>query len=133
MKTKIASLFALLVALSSSVLAASSSATAAASAPFGFNLGKIVQPNNDEIARGATEMTVLRVMGTAMSKLAPNVWVYYGYHPVVADGQDRGCDTLLITFADGKVSDLKLVNARATAVIATNLKHQPAGVMVAQK
>jgi len=133
MKTQIASLFALLVALNSSVLAAPSSATAAASTPFGFNVDKIVQPINDEIARGATEMTVLHMMGTAMSKLSPNVWVYFGYHPIVADGQNRGCDTMVITFVDGKVSDLKIVNARATMVIAANLKHQPAGVMVAQK
>lgn len=133
MKTRLVSLLALLVALSASALAASDSATPAAPAAYAFNVEVVRQGQHAEITRGTTQMTVRRLMGPAQRELSPNVWAFAGYRPNVKAGEDRGCDTLLITFTDGRVSELKIVNARATQIIAAQLKEASSGVMLAKK
>lgn len=133
MKIRLASLLVLLAALSASAFAAPSSATLAAPAAYAFTVEIVRQGQHAEIVRGTSQMTVCRLMGPAQRELSPNVWAFAGYHPHVKAGEDRGCDTLLITFTDGRVSELKIVNARAAQIIAAQLKEVSSGTMLAKK
>ena len=132
MKTRVTSLLVLLAALGAPALAPLSAAPAETSAD-GFTIEKVARGDAAEITRGVTPMTVLRLMSSPQRKLTPDVWVYQNHHVASAAADARGCDTLVLTFVDGKLSELKIVNARAVAVIAANLKQPSATVLVAQK
>ena len=130
MKTRLA--FLLAIALTASFNA--SAASPATSSPIAFDVAKVNQPNNVEnvhLQRGDTLMTARRLLGAPHRQLSANVWVYYGFHPETANA--LGCDTLVVTFAQNKVSDLKIVNERAVQVIAANLKPVSNTVLVAHK
>jgi hypothetical protein len=66
-------------------------------------------------------------------ELSPDVWVYPGYHANLDAANDHGCGTLMVTFANDKVVDLKLVNKPAAAVIAANLSRSSSVRNVASK
>lgn len=131
MKTRLVAVLSLVAAFA--VSATASPRSPVEHDPFGFNVSEIIQPNDQSITRGTPRMTVRRLMGPAYEALSPDVWLYHGYHPNIAPGHERGCDTLVISFADDQVTDLKIVNARATAVIADYLKLRSAAVQVARK
>ncbi|HEX2852937.1 MAG TPA: hypothetical protein VHO24_06845 [Opitutaceae bacterium] len=121
MKTRIASLLVLAATLSTLAFAPAASA-ATNKAAYGFPISQVVRFDNSEIARGTSEMTVLRLLGSAPEKLSPNVWVYRGFHPKTDVTAGNDCNKLVVTFTDGKVSDLKIVNDSAVRVIAANAK-----------
>ena len=125
------SLLVLLVALSASSALATSPA-APASTPFAYTVSAIPQPNQADISLGATRTTVRRMMGPPLRQLAANVWAYAGYHPDVAAEQEHGCNTLIITFTDGRVSDLKIANPHAASLIAASLQTSTAPVHIAK-
>ncbi len=128
MKTRLALLLALAASLNAFA------ASPATTSPIAFNVAKVNQPNNVEnvdLQRGDTLMTARRLLGAPHRQLSANVWVYYGFHPETPDA--IGCDTLVVTFAQNKVSDLKIVNERAVQVMAANLKPASNKVLVAQK
>jgi len=88
----------------------------------------------DQIERGATRTDVSRAMrGQSRQELTPDVWIYSGYKAEISLANEHGCGTLIITFANDKVVDLKLVNKPAVAVIAANLKLSPAVRNIASK
>ena len=53
--------------------------------------------------------------------------------PIIAPGHDRGCDTLVITFTDERVRDLKIVNLRAAEIIAEHVSLRRDPVQIAKK
>jgi hypothetical protein len=55
-------------------------------------------------------------------ELSPNVWAYTGFHANLDLANDQECGTVVITFVNGQVSDMRLVNKPAAAAIAANLK-----------
>jgi hypothetical protein len=133
MKTRLAALL-LLAATLNAFAAAPSSPTALENIPCGYPVSKVNLTQNVAIERGTSVMTVLRLLGTPSRKLSPDVWVYPGYHPEVPDSPAaRSCDSLIVTFGAGTVNDLKIVNLRATQVIAANLKRAATAVQVATK
>jgi hypothetical protein len=81
----------------------------------------------EKISLGATQMTLLRFMGSPSRELSPDIWVYHGYRADLALADEEGCDTLVITFAEGKVADLKLVNHSVATIMAANLKSNHTG------
>lgn len=104
-----------------------------ANVPSAFVVGKVNVSDNTNLERGATEMTVRRLLGSPVKELSPDVWIYSGFQPDVPEHtQSYGCDNLLVTFADGKVVDLKMVNLRATEVIAANLNRAGAVQQIAK-
>lgn len=123
MKTNIYSVLLLAAALSASALVPLSAASNKDPA-IGFPVTTVkVNQSQDEIRRGTPIMTVLRLMGTLNQELTPDVWICHGFRADNLEmANEQGCDILVITFADGKVADLKLVNQRAAVVIASNLK-----------
>jgi hypothetical protein len=66
-------------------------------------------------------------------ELAPNVWVYTGFHANSEAAVVQGCQAVVITFANDKVVDLQLVNQPAVASIAANLKFGSSATSLASR
>jgi hypothetical protein len=93
-----------------------------------------VNQSRDEIRRGTPLMTVLRLLGALHQEPTPDVWICHGFQADNLEmANEQGCDILVITFAHGKVADLKLVNKRAAAVIASNLKFKSAEAYASER
>jgi len=87
--------------------------------------------NGTTIARGMTQMTILRLLGSSYRKLSDDTWMYHGFSSSHGPAQQRDCDQLVITFAKGKVVDLNLVNRHAALLIAKGIPLKPARYVVA--
>jgi hypothetical protein len=74
------------------------------------------------IDRSTSMVTVLQALGLPHRKLSDAVWAYPHFNG--GDAQPRGddCSILLLTFADGYVSDIKLVNDRALIAYAADIR-----------
>jgi hypothetical protein len=125
MKTNSTSVLALVTVVSALALAPYSAASAGAD-PFGVAISQVACGRNAEVTRGATKMTVLRLLGAGYRALSRDVWVYPNHHADSRTANARECDSLVLTFADGKVTDLKVVNHRGVALIAASLPTRPA-------
>ncbi len=84
--------------------------------------GLLQRSDTQTICAGIDRADVLSAMGQPARQLAPDVWLYEGYKPDLAEAEARGCTLLVITFAQGKVADLKFVNAPAAEVITAQTK-----------
>ena len=74
----------------------------------------------EDIVRGTYRYDFIRAQrGKAHRELAANVWVYTGYRSDSESANQQGCSILVVTFAQDKVVDMKLVNSAGAAVIAT--------------
>jgi len=73
----------------------------------------------DHIASGTSVTIVRAALGSPLRELAPDVWVYRGFHADLDAANDDDCDMLIVTFAHGVVADLKLVNEAAVGILAT--------------
>lgn len=61
--------------------------------------------------KGMDKPGVLRVLGSPGERVNANLWVYWQYYsPEKAAEIAAGHDTLVVAFADDKVSEMKLVN-----------------------
>jgi hypothetical protein len=119
MKTRLSSVLILAAALSTSAFSPLSAAPKTNSAlGYSVSLLTVTSAGYEQIARGATQTRVSQVMGSPFRELSPGVWAYHGYHADLDQANEQGCDTLIITFAHGKVADLKLVNQLAVERIA---------------
>jgi len=127
MKTRSISLLILAAALSASALVPVSAASRN-DLPIGYSVSRInlASCGNELIARGDTQTRVLRLMGSRFREVSPDVWLYHGYQADLDLANEQGCDTMVITFAQGKVADLKLVNMPAVSIVAANSKAKPA-------
>jgi hypothetical protein len=74
------------------------------------------------ISTGASKTAVLSWLGKPAQELSSNVFLYDNCAPDQSVALERGCNTLVITFAEGKVADLKFVNGSAKMVIAENVQ-----------
>ena len=131
MNTRIASLLVLAAALSASALSAASQDTLAIA--YSVNAVTSASSGFEKVSLGATQGTVLRVLGAPALEMSPNAWVYHNYHADLALANEQGCDTVMITFAQGKVADLKLVNHPAAVSLAANGKIQSGRMIAASK
>ena len=101
--------------------------------PCGFVVDKVNVSQNLDVTRGDTLMTVRRVLGAPLQQLSPHVWTYTGFHASLPEGAEAyGCDTLVVTFSEDRVVDLKMVNLKATQVIAANLHRDNLATRVAK-
>jgi len=96
-------------------------ATANSTTPMGFRVKEVTSPYHAPIARGATEWMVRETLGVPTKCITPAVWLYYGFHANQELPNDPGCKILMISYANGRVADLKLINPTGAEVIATNL------------
>ena len=131
MNARLPSLLVLAAALSASALSAASKDTPAIA--YSVNAVTSVFSGYEKVSLGASQATVRWVLGSPRQELAPDIWVYHNYHADLALANEQGCDTVVITFARGKVSDIKLVNDRAAKSIAANVHVQSARMVAASK
>jgi hypothetical protein len=69
------------------------------------------------IKRGAPREYVSWAMRyKTREELSPDVWAFFN------SANDEGCANLIITFANGKVVDMQLVNKRALNALAASLR-----------
>ncbi len=58
---------------------------------------------------GLEESEVLQALGRPAERLTPEIWIYWQYYPPEKAVETGGNDTLVVTFARGRVSGMKLV------------------------
>jgi len=117
-----------------SALAGSSLPAAPAEVPArAVRINAVEQSNRILVEPGTTEFTVRRLLGEPRHKLNPDNWVYDRFFPSDSKVAADDCSTLLVTFAQGKVAELKLVNERAVKVITASLAKKDNVPMVAAK
>ena len=92
--------------------------------PYGVRIDQVARRQSAEIRPGLSEFTVVRYLGSAHRKLSRNVWLYHNFFADSAEAGARGCNELVLTFADGKLTDLKIVNAAAVKLSAADLRRQ---------
>jgi hypothetical protein len=93
--------------------------------PTAFTVQTLIANSNGDmkVVRGMDRGDVAFAMKyKAREELAPDVWAYTGYHSDLKLVATRECNTIVITFVNGKVADLQLVNKPAVRVIALRLK-----------
>jgi hypothetical protein len=118
----------LAAALSAPALCA---ATEAAS-PIAFRINKVTA-ENASIERGASLPRVREALGEPYRRLSSDIHLFNGYHADLPESEKLGCDTLVVTYTGGLVSDLKLVNSAALKVIAASLRRTGFDGLVAVK
>lgn len=109
------------ISLSGAVFLTPASAAPATTSPYGFRVSTVQQSGIPIVERGTTAFTVRNRLGEPQRKLDGNNWVYYRFHPVPSQGARDNCCTLIITFADGQVSKMRLVNPAGASAIAASL------------
>ena len=117
----------LLVATLASLLPLSAAAAAPGNPGIAYSrpVGSVERYGQPLFTRGSPVSHVERALGAPYRKLSDDVWVYTNFHGEshvsdLAHGQD--CSTLLVTFTNGRVSDLNLINERAQQIIAARLR-----------
>jgi hypothetical protein len=110
---------------------------APASTPAAAHSVKYITRNDVVVIQvGSSTSAVYQQIGYPKRKLSDDVWVYFDFRGPLDEAQNQDCGTLLLTFANGRVADIKLVNDRALNVIVAQMKVHPVisqGVFVAEK
>ena len=130
MKTR-ASILTILVAAASTALALPLSAAPKTDSALAHPVTFVNRLGNSVITQGTTKFEVLQSLGSPHHRLNDNTWVYPGFRGDSTQRQEDDCNTLLITFTDDRVSDLKLANNRAVTVIAKQIESKKSSSLVA--
>ncbi|MEO7599965.1 MAG: hypothetical protein ABIV50_13595 [Opitutus sp.] len=86
------------------------------------------------IERGTDRATVVEVMGQPSARLTPDVWLYHNYRTNdLSQANDLGCRSMIVTFANEKVSKMNLVNQRAAYLISKNAKQKSTELFALKK
>lgn len=86
-------------------------------------------PGNYRIERGASEVEVAQALkGKFLRVLSPNCWAYSSFRTAPIEAIEHRCNTVLIHFSRGRVSDILLVNQPALAAFASSLEASTVGV-----
>ena len=124
MKARPSSVLLLAAALSASAFAPLF-ASSKNDSPRAYPIGVLTAASNGDmkVVRGASMGDVSYALRYKVrQELSPNVWAYSGFHANLDLANDQECGTVVITFVNGQVSDMRLVNKPAVAAIAANLK-----------
>jgi hypothetical protein len=108
---------ALALALLAVATGGQASAAPAGQSALAHPVGAVERSSSATIMRGSAVIEVERALGTPTRKLGDDVWIYRGYSAGAAQPRHDDCDTLVVTFVHGTVSDLQLVNAPAVALL----------------
>ena len=135
MKTNATSL-KLFVATLGFFLAAALPAAPASTHAAAYSVKNITRNDLVVIQVGSSTSTVYQSIGYPQRKLSDDVWVYFNFRGSLDEAQNQDCGTLLLTFSNGKVAQIMLVNDRALNTVAAAMKVDPAAgqrVFVASK
>ncbi len=83
------------------------------------------------VERGTPRIQVLAKLGQPAERLGEDVWLYRGIEPAPGYQADASCRTLMVTFRDGKVARLQLVNRPMVDRVATDLRRAESAPVVA--
>ncbi len=79
-------------------------------------------PGNYRIERGASQVDVAwALQGKFLRILSPNCWAYSSFRTAPISAIEHQCDTVLINFSRGRVSEILLVNQPALFAFASSL------------
>jgi hypothetical protein len=82
---------------------------------------------SDSVTAGTSRQSVLKLLGDPAQELDRDVYLYTNCRPDQSEPVERGCTTLIVTFAGEKVTELKFVNPAASTVIAADLRSRQDG------
>lgn len=91
-----------------------------------YSVQAVTRDGATVIKVGSADTTVNRWIGTPDRIIGGDVWAFYHFASSREEAKTEGCTTLLLTMANGRVADIKLVNDRALTVIVAQLDVNPA-------
>ncbi len=116
---------ALSLLIPAAVIVAFGLSTGFAAAPtaqaFSHPVKSVERFGENTIVRGSKVIAVVQALGQPHHKLSPEVWVYLNFNGGHEQPATDNCTTLLVTFTDGSVDDLQLVNQRAEKIFAARM------------
>ncbi len=120
-------LFATSLCLSASVPTA---AKARSEPPTAYSVRSITaSPGNYRIEHGASQVDVAwALQGKFLRVLSPNCWAYSSFRTAPIEAIEHQCDTVLIHFSRGRVSEILLVNQPALFAFASSLDSAASGI-----
>ncbi len=121
MKTRLASALVLVAALS--VLA--SAPVSAASPATAYRVSSVEKYGVPSIVPGDSIDKVRCYLGRPDDKLGDKTWVYHDFNPSHDRAKQDACSTVLITFSQGRISEIRGVNAAALAIIHAQFVTKP--------
>lgn len=125
MKTRIRSVIVLVAALGG-FLVGPLSAASQKPASKAYSVQAVTRDGATIIKVGTAESTVDHWLGTPDRKITDDVRAYFHFVGSRDEAKEAGCSTLLLTIANGRVADIKLVNDPALAVVVAQLDVNPA-------
>lgn len=81
-----------------------------------YPVSMIVDGHTPIVTVGVEQNRVRYHLGQPDRRIWPNVWIYRGFTTDLERARADGCNTLLVTFEQDRVADLKLINPRGTRV-----------------
>ena len=127
MKTRILSAIVFVAALGG-FLAGPLSAAPQKSASKAYSVQAVARDGATVVKVGSADSTVCRWLGEPDRRLPGDVWAYFHFAGSREEAKEEGCSILLLTIANGKVADIKLVNDRALTVIVAQMDVDPTAV-----
>jgi hypothetical protein len=118
MKTRASLFLAVITAVAVSQTVAASDTKPAHTHP----VNAVERSSSETIVRGSPLIGVYQALGAPAEKLGEENWIYRGFHAGVAQSRHDDCDTLVVSFVNGQVSDLQLVNDRTVVVLAQRIE-----------
>ena len=114
-------LLVLAATLSAPALVPSSAASKAVPAiAYAVHTATAARSGYEKILRGVTPGTVQRALGSPRPGPSPEVWIYHHFHADLPLANAQGCETLIVIFTQGRVTDMKLVNSAAERLAVAN-------------
>lgn len=101
-----------------------------------YPVSKIVEGETPLVTVGVAQTEVRHQLGRPDRRIWPNTWIYDGFTADLARARADGCNTLVVTFEEGRVADLKLINPRGTRVLLASTRqgdHERKQVFVAAR
>lgn len=119
----------LLASVAFSALALSASGAPATTNPVVLPVSRV----SGQIESGSPRISVTVRLGQPTQRLSDNLWVYRGFRARNGSSAQEACDTLIVTFTDDLVTDLRLVNRPAEVAIAAQVKLNKSPQLTAQQ
>jgi hypothetical protein len=93
--------------------------------------GPLMEPRHVRLGMTPTEV-LYSMKGKPDAKLAPDVWVYWGFHARLPRAEQK-FNTLVIVFEEGRVQKYKLSERKSVVALMEQLRQLPAHTQVAGK
>jgi len=112
----------LLLATGGAFLLPATHAGSPAAKAMAYPVSNVTLPNTTSITIGTGERFVQHNIRRPLCWLGDGTAAYSGFSADREEPNRDGCDVLLVTFAAGRVSDMKLINSRALRVLDKHVK-----------